>query len=469
MGSSFDVRIWGISPYQGARKTTYKLRWSVAGRTFSRTFGTKALAEGFRAELIRAQRHGERFDCDAGVPEAQIRDQVNRLTWYQHAVEFIDMKWQSLEGGSRRTLAESLGTITCGLTDASDGFAEPQTLFRALVHWAFNKPARTAGAPPEKYEAAIAWIERHSIRLNTLSDPRVARHAYNCTLQAADGTPLKQSTATNKRRALSGAINYAIELNRLDSDPLRKISIAKQRRVVTVDRRVVVNPSQARALLHGVAAVGETGKRLVAFFATIYFAGLRPGEVVALRREDLHLPETGWGELRFYESSPYSGSAWTDNGEAQPRKALKHRAEGECRIVPAHPELVGHLRRHLDTYGTTADGRLFANGKGNPLTYGSYGSIWERARVIALTKAQAASPLAGRPYDLRHAALSTWLNGGVGAPQVAEWAGHSVEILLTTYAKCIDGQEEQARQRIEQALGSPDDPGPAMAENSDTH
>src|SRR5207245_119590 len=41
------------------------------------------------------------------VPESQIREQASRLTWFQHAVEFIDMKWQSLEGGSRRTLAES--------------------------------------------------------------------------------------------------------------------------------------------------------------------------------------------------------------------------------------------------------------------------------------------------------------------------------------------------------------------------
>ncbi|MEY9934172.1 integrase [Catenulispora sp. GP43] len=453
MSSTFDVRIWGISPYKGAKKTTYKVRWSVAGRTFRKTFGTKALAEGFRAELINAQRKGERFDTDAGLPESQLREQSSRLTWYQHATEFIDMKWKSLEGGSRRTLAESLATITCGLVDAPDGFAEPQTLFRALVHWAFNKPARTSGPPPEKFEAAIAWIERHSIRLGTLANPKVARHAYDCTHHAADGTPLKQSTATNKRRALSGAINYAIELGHLDHDPLRKISIPKQRRVVTVDRRVVVNPDQARALLHAVASLGEAGRRLVAFFATIYYAGLRPGEVVALRREDLHLPETGWGELRFYESSPYSGSAWTDNGEAQPRKALKHRADGECRIVPAHPELVAHLRKHLDTYGTTPDGRLFVNGKGNPITYGSYGAIWERAREVALTETQAASQLAGRPYDLRHAAVSTWLNAGVGAPQVAEWAGHSVEILLSTYAKCIDGQDEQARQRIERALG----------------
>ncbi len=69
-----------------------------------------------------------------------------------------------------------------------------------------------------------------------------------------------------------------------------------------------------------------------------------------------------------------------------------------------------------------------------------------------MTPAEAASPLAARPYDLRHAAVSTWLNAGVPATQVAEWAGHSVHVLLRVYAKCILGQEEAARRRIDAAL-----------------
>lgn len=63
------------------------------------------------------------------------------------------------------------------------------------------------------------------------------------------------------------------------------------------------------------------------------------------------------------------------------------------------------------------------------------------------------TPLAKRSYDLRHAAVSTWLNGGVPATTVAAWAGHSVEILLKIYAKCLDGQDATARLRVEGALG----------------
>ena len=44
------------------------------------------------------------------------------------------------------------------------------------------------------------------------------------------------------------------------------------------------------------------------------------------------------------------------------------------------------------------------------------------------------------------------LNGGVPAPQVAQWAGHSVDVLLRVYAKCIAGHEDAVRRRVEDAL-----------------
>ncbi|ONI92568.1 hypothetical protein ALI22I_03425 [Saccharothrix sp. ALI-22-I] len=49
--------------------------------------------------------------------------------------------------------------------------------------------------------------------------------------------------------------------------------------------------------------------------------------------------------------------------------------------------------------------------------------------------------------------MSTWLNAGVEATRVAEWAGHSVAVLLRVYAKCLDGGEQTARQRVQDALG----------------
>ncbi|WP_228771285.1 site-specific integrase [Actinokineospora iranica] len=73
------------------------------------------------------------------------------------------------------------------------------------------------------------------------------------------------------------------------------------------------------------------------------------------------------------------------------------------------------------------------------------------ARKGALTEEEYASPLARRACQLRHAAVSTWLNAGVSPQQVAEWAGHSLDVLFKIYAKRLSGQEEIARKRLREA------------------
>jgi integrase len=134
------------------------------------------------------------------------------------------------------------------------------------------------------------------------------------------------------------------------------------------------------------------------------------------------------------------------------RRQLKHRAEGDSRIVPMHPELTKILRGHFTQFGTAPDGRIFSGVRGGELPTITYRRAWIKARQTALTASEQASPLARRPYDLRHACLSTWLNGGVYPTQVAEWAGHSVDVLLRIYAKCVVGQDELAKLRISEAL-----------------
>ena len=109
----------------------------------------------------------------------------------------------------------------------------------------------------------------------------------------------------------------------------------------------------------------------------------------------------------------------------------------DSRIVPVHPELTTLLCDHLAHFGTAPDGRMFSGVRGGKLPTITYRRAWIKARQTALTAAEQASPLARRPYDLRHACLSTWLNGGVYPTQVAEWAGHGVDVLLRTYAKCV--------------------------------
>ncbi len=99
------------------------------------------------------------------------------------------------------------------------------------------------------------------------------------------------------------------------------------------------------------------------------------------------------------------------------------------------------------------DGQLFSSERGNVIAASSYSRVWKQARELALVPQQGASVLAFRPYDLRHAGVSQWLNSGVPAPEVAARAGHSVDVLLKIYAKCVDGQEQEMNDRIMQGLG----------------
>jgi integrase len=168
--------------------------------------------------------------------------------------------------------------------------------------------------------------------------------------------------------------------------------------------------------------------------------------------------------LRLTGSTQYVGQDWgDDSGAIREDRELKHRAKTATRPVPTPPTLVRALRWHIAAHGHAPDGRLFVTqgyGHGS-VSKETYARVWREARKIALTPAQQRSPLGKVPYQLRHAAVSLWLNAGVPATQVAEWAGHSVHVLLKVYAKCIEGQDEAARRRIEEALDDVDDQGDA--------
>ena len=213
----------------------------------------------------------------------------------------------------------------------------------------------------------------------------------------------------------------------------------------------------ARALLAGVRGQGARGEHLEAFYGCIYYAATRPSEAVMLAEPDVSLPSRGWGRIDLAASAARAGRDWTDDGTARQARGLKHRAPREMRSVPIPPVLVAMLRAHLRTYGTAADGRLFRTSRGGLIQDSAYSAVWQAARAAALTPAQHASPLARRPYDLRHAAVSLWLNAGVPATEVARRAGHSVAVLLKVYAHCIDGQADNVNKRIADALGSDED------------
>ncbi|HUJ08317.1 MAG TPA: tyrosine-type recombinase/integrase, partial [Streptosporangiaceae bacterium] len=375
----------------------------------------------------------------------------NDMTWYSFACAYVDMKWKTAAAKYRRNIAQALAAATPPMLMAGPEQPSGQDFRSALVNWGLNT-GRRASAPDDVADV-LSWIDRHSRLVSELAEPALCRHVLSAATSRLDGSRAAASSVRRNRTVLLNALDYAVELRLLDDNPGRKLKWRNPAATWEVDKRSVINPAQARALLDAVRVQQPSGPRLVAFFGVLYYSGLRPEEAIALRRQDVMLPtDDNWGELHLRAAKPDVGKQWTDDGLSRDSRGLKQRAEGETRRVPCPPPLAKLLREHLADVHGGPDQLIFRGIQGGSLPTITYRRAWDRARNSAFSAQEYQSPLARRPYDLRHACLSTWLNGGVPPAQVAAWAGHSVEVLLRVYAKCLEGQDDVAKRRIAQAL-----------------
>ncbi|MEO3869574.1 tyrosine-type recombinase/integrase [Nonomuraea sp. B12E4] len=480
METSYNVRIWKTDIYKGAKVTTYTVRWRVGEKPFKEPFRGKTQADNFKAELTVAANRGEAFSVEDGRPISWRRDE-QALSWFTFTCAYTDTKWPYASGNHRKSIAEALTDATEALLMSDAGRPDQKELRAALRGWVFSTRVRDGAEPakgqhtavrwldpPEDIQHVVRWLQENTIDVRELTRPKrgplLTRAVLDRISRKQDGTAAAGNTVKRKRQVLNNAFKFAREISALQANPLDSVTWTKPRTDEAVDPGVVANREQARAILAEVAKEGAMGKRLAAFFGCMYYAALRPEEVIDLRTENIkNLPESGeWGEFVLTNSDPEVGTKWTDDGKARQRRGLKHRPVKAKRQVPIHPDLVALLHAHRAEFNHGREGRIFTGPRGGIIRDSTYLPVWHKARERALSPAEQASGIAARPYDFRHACVSTWLNAGVNPPQVAEWAGHSVDVLLRVYAKCIAGGQVEAMRRIETAL-----PPAAPAERPD--
>ena len=87
-----QVRIFAVQNRRGDRrlKMPYVVRYTIDGRHRSRSHRTKAEAERYRVELLKAAQAGDRFDPTTGEPES----------WHHPLSDILVVDWV------RRWLAE---------------------------------------------------------------------------------------------------------------------------------------------------------------------------------------------------------------------------------------------------------------------------------------------------------------------------------------------------------------------------
>ncbi|MGZ4268799.1 MAG: site-specific integrase, partial [Solirubrobacteraceae bacterium] len=165
--------------------------------------------------------------------------------------------------------------------------------------------------------------------------------------------------------------------------------------------------------------------------SVLAYAGLRPGEALALR----------WGDVR--ERTVLIQRALS-LGTEDDTKTTQHRTV----------RLLAPLKADLAAWrlasGRPGDDALaFPCRTGEPWTVAAYQS-WRRRSFNRAR--QAADAPAATPYALRHSYASLLLHEGRSVIYVARQLGHDARLTLTRYGHVIDELEDQPRIDAEEAI-----------------
>ncbi|MGW5434840.1 hypothetical protein ACWET9_48470 [Streptomyces sp. NPDC004059] len=157
---SLDVKVWGVRK-RDTKVPSYGVRWNIAGNVFSESFRTKALAEHYRAKLMRAMREGEEFDTESGLPASMDKKKAE-LSWYDFALRYLAMKWPHAAPNTRDGINESLTSVTVELLMERPGRPSDEAIRKALRNWAFVLPGPDDREVPEDVQNVLHWVSKAS-------------------------------------------------------------------------------------------------------------------------------------------------------------------------------------------------------------------------------------------------------------------------------------------------------------------
>jgi hypothetical protein len=141
------------------------------------------------------------------------------------------------------------------------GAPEPDHLRKALYGWAFNVKHREL-SPSATLAKTITWVERNTVPLADLAEPDTLRRVLNHPARKQDGTLAAATVVARKRAVLFNLLSYAVDKKHFLINPLASVSWRSPKIAEAIDRRRVVNPRQAQALLDAVATcLGRSPRR----------------------------------------------------------------------------------------------------------------------------------------------------------------------------------------------------------------
>lgn len=343
-----------IRRVQRKRGPSYVVTWRESNRRQrSRSFDRKKDAEAFEAKIRIAKRRGDLDDLDAGK---------------QKLADFLAEYWR---------------------LDAEPRLS-PKTL-------ALYKSWRARHIEPQ-----LGKVE-----LRRLTPERIVRFQAQLLADGVSGPTVHKLLVF-----LQGVLDRAVEWRKIQANPVRAVRKAKQPQRRTIHPLGPEEIEKLRGCL-----LKRDRRRDATLVAVLAYAGLRPGEALALT----------WGDVRQKTLLIDKAVA---GGRVQGTKTRR------TRTVNLLQPLAADLAEWRLTSGRPDDAALvFPTPAGNHWNAHDWQNWRNRVYVPA---AEAVGLATKRPYDCRHAMTSLLLAEGRNPIEVAEQLGHSPTMTLDTYGHVID-------------------------------
>jgi hypothetical protein len=308
-----------------------------------------------------------------------------------------------------------------------------------------DRAARRAEAAAA-YDRCREFYDRHGLRWSELDEAAVLRVLARLR-RRTDGTAARHNTVARRVITANATFDWAVRRDLLAAgNPIRTLEKHQRPsttiRIRPVDLRLVVSISTLVRIVETCQALGEDGdedaRRLVAYFAAVAFAMLRPAEARCLVADDFRALVTGaWGLLVLHGSVAAVGGRYTADGEVDEHRELKHREEDQTRTVRIPPFLVDVISRHLETFGLAGDDPLFVNPDGGLVSPAQIYAVWDRIKAVVFADDDVLREELD-VYDCRHARFSHQLAAGdVPDADVAGWGGNTINTMRATYQGVI--------------------------------
>ena len=434
------VNIFSVKKFENSiasnNKTTvrWRVKWTVHGHDKTRSFVNKTEAVELHRRLTTAKRNVNDFDVQTGFPTTWTNTQ---RTFAECASEFVATKWDGWSAAHRRSTVEDLAHALIFLVkpNAVSTFSREELSKAARLH--ILLPNAIASVDVE-VASATTWLKKNSLPLDQMNF-KVTNQMMAAITKLLNGKgSVSPDTHHRRKTACSSVFEYAVQCNYSEENHLAKYKVPGQN--TQIGKRSILTKEECKEIVGVLDQGTDRDRRLALFLSILWMAGLRPSEVLALRKGDLVKDGHGEHEFILSNASVPCGTAYSNSGASKDEKGLKWRATGATRVVPVPKGLAKRFRSY--TKEMKSNDLIFeSNTKGVSLSLTVFGDHWVKIR-----------PGVTKLYDFRHTNASVLIYAGLNVAEVAARLGHSISVCSSKYIHFFNQYNKVSNAKVEAFL-----------------